>query len=175
MPSNTISMFSQLQYLGCASEFADDIQGIIQVNPLFENFTSDEYAILCQHMACFGTLKNTTILQESTPGDFVVLILTGQVLVVKQFGAHNDVAVASVGPGSFLGEMSLVDGQPRFASCVATAPTDFAVLTREKLNAILLNHAPLGAKLLLLLLQLTTSRLRETTARLLPMVAAELV
>jgi hypothetical protein len=56
------------------------------------------------------------------------------------------------------------------------APTDFAVLTRHKLNAILAEHPPLGAKVLpLLLLQLMTGRLRETTTRMLPAILSQAI
>jgi CRP-like cAMP-binding protein len=64
--------------------------------------------------------------------------------------------------------MSLIDGAQRYASCVATEPTDFAVLTRSALNEIFLDNPRLGNKLLLLLLQLMTRRLRDTSDRLLP-------
>ncbi len=69
--------------------------------------------------------------------------------------------------------MSLIDGLRRFASCVTTMPTDFAVLTRYRLNTILEEHPLLGAKLLLVLLQLMTARLRDATTRMLPTILGE--
>jgi len=101
-------------------------------------------------------------------GDFLIIILTGQVEVIKEADDTQKKLVTRVGPGSFLGEMSLIDGQRRFASCITMQPTDFAVLTRQKLNTILADHPQLGAKLLLVLLQLMTTRLRDATTRMLP-------
>jgi CRP-like cAMP-binding protein len=71
--------------------------------------------------------------------------------------------------------MSLIDGQRRFASCITTQPTDFAVLTRQRLNDILADHPRLATKLLLVLLQLITARLRDSTNRMLPTILGDLI
>jgi CRP-like cAMP-binding protein len=173
MSSYSIPTFPNLEHLGSATGFVVEIQEIVKVLPLFENFSTAEYQLLCEYMECFATPRNALILAEGTVGDFMLLILTGKVNVVKSHGSSESQVVAKVGPGSFLGEMSLIDGQRRFASCVATDPTDFAVLTRQALNEILDAHPRLGAKLLLLLLQLTTGRLREATNRMIPVVEGE--
>ena len=75
--------------------------------------------------------------------------------------------LALIGPGVSFGELSLIDGKPRFATCVATEPTDVAILTRDSIFDILVLQPSLGSKLLLLFLQSTSQRLRETSERLL--------
>jgi CRP/FNR family cyclic AMP-dependent transcriptional regulator len=64
--------------------------------------------------------------------------------------------------GSSLGEMSLIDGERRFANCIATEPTDFAVFTRADLNEMLLRHPRLANKFLIKLMQILVGRLRTT-------------
>ena len=119
-------------------------------------------------MECFGAGTHTTILDEGDSGDFMLIVLTGAIDVVKAYGANDHKIVAHVSPGGVVGEMSLIDGQHRFASCITTQPTDFAILTRSALNEILIDHPRLGNKFLLILLQLMTSRLRDATTRMLP-------
>ena len=75
--------------------------------------------------------------------------------------------MTSVGPGMTLGEMSMIDGEPRFATCVATEPTVFAVLHRDDMAKIILDHPSLGSKVLVKLVSMLSSRLRQTSARLL--------
>jgi CRP/FNR family cyclic AMP-dependent transcriptional regulator len=166
-------LFPGLEHLGSATDFVSEIHEVARVLPLFDNFTLNEYRILCEHMDCYATPSRATILSEGTHGDFLILVLTGRVEVRKSLGPDEHTVLARVGAGAFLGEMSMVDGQHRFASCIATQPTDFAVLTREALTGILKDYPSLGAKLLLLLLQLTTARLRDATTRMLPAVAGE--
>ena len=87
--------------------------------------------------------------------------------VIKQAGDGSTKFIAAVGPGASLGEMSLIDGQARFATCISTEPVDFAVLDRKALNEVLVSQPRLGNKLLLLLLQLMAKRLRDSSASLL--------
>jgi CRP-like cAMP-binding protein len=75
--------------------------------------------------------------------------------------------MTSVGPGMTLGEMSMIDGEPRFATCVATETTVFAVLHRDDMARIILDHSSLGSKVLVKLVSMLSSRLRQTSARLL--------
>jgi CRP/FNR family cyclic AMP-dependent transcriptional regulator len=168
MADSSIPAFPDLEHLGSASGFVEEIHDVVKTLSPFEGFSTPECTALCEYMECFGAPSNATILGEDNPGDFLIIILTGQVDVVKAYGPADKKVVAHVGPGGFVGEMSLVDGQRRFASCVTTEPTDFAVLTRGGLNEILVDHPRLGNKVLLILLQLMTSRLRDATTRMLP-------
>jgi CRP/FNR family cyclic AMP-dependent transcriptional regulator len=72
----------------------------------------------------------------------------------------------TAGPGKTLGEMSLIDGEPRFASCVALEPVTFAVLDRESLSRILTEEPRIGVKLMMELLMLLNQRLRSVSAQL---------
>ena len=62
--------------------------------------------------------------------------------------------------------MSMIDGEPRFATCVAAEPSKLAVLTRESLARIILEQPVLGAKTLMELVLMLSQRLRQTSARL---------
>lgn len=167
--------FDHLVQLGSASEYVDEVYEVVKVLSLFEGFTISEYSKLCEYMTCFGTGIGDIILEEGAEGSLMVIVLTGQVDVLKSDGNGAMKLVARVGPGSFLGEMSLIDGRKRFASCVATQPTDFAVLTRDMLNTIMIEYPRLANKVLLLLLQLMTSRLRDATTRMLPTIVSEAI
>jgi CRP-like cAMP-binding protein len=63
--------------------------------------------------------------------------------------------------------MSMIDGEPRFATCIAAAPTVLAVLDRENLARIIVEQPMLGAKILMELVLMLSQRLRSTSARLL--------
>jgi CRP/FNR family transcriptional regulator, cyclic AMP receptor protein len=92
--------------------------------------------------------------------------------VVKLVPGGDSIRIAKVGPGQTLGEMSLIDGQPRSATCIADEPVDFALLTRAALNEILMVHPRLGNKILLLLSSLLTERLRHAIGVAMPRMVA---
>jgi CRP/FNR family cyclic AMP-dependent transcriptional regulator len=159
-----------LGLLGSASLYEDEIFEIIDHISLFEDLTQNEVTQLCAKMECFCAKRGDVIMKEGDDGDFLVIILTGQVAVIKSGRNGNDKQLAVVGPGASLGEMSLINGRPRLATCIAKEPTDMAVLTRDTLYDTLVLHPSLGNKVLLILLQILSDRLREANEKLLPFI-----
>jgi CRP/FNR family cyclic AMP-dependent transcriptional regulator len=160
-------LYGELEYLGAASGYIDDVYTVLSKGPLFEHFSLKEIEALCQYMHCFAASRDRVLLSEDVEGDYLLIVLTGQVSVRKLNPRGEAVSITTVGPGTSLGEMSLIDGERRFASCVTVEPTDFAVLTRADLNEILLTHPRLANKLLIKLMQILVGRLRDTGNRLL--------
>jgi CRP-like cAMP-binding protein len=75
--------------------------------------------------------------------------------------------MATAGPGMTLGEMSMIDGEPRFATCLAIEPTTIAVLTRDEMARIIIERPAIGSKILINLVTLLSQRLRRTSSKLL--------
>lgn len=159
---------ADFERLGSGRDYAKSIGGVINKIRFFEDLSDDDADIICSQMQCFAAKRGQKILCENDTNDFMVIILTGEVSVVKAEPDDTLKVLAVVNHGTSLGEMSLIDGTPRFASCVANVPTDFAVLTRDGLFNLIVNHPPLGNKILLILLQIVSQRLRETSERLMP-------
>lgn len=160
-------LFPALEYLGSATRYKNEISEIMDRVQLFGDLKIPEVESLCGFMQCFGAPCDVTLITEGSEGNFLLIVLTGKVRVVKHTDGEAR-TIAMAGPGVSLGEMSMIDGEPRFASCITVEPTDFAVLTRQDLNEVLLNMPRLGNKLLLVLLQMMTARLRRTSNSLLP-------
>jgi len=62
--------------------------------------------------------KGTTIFREGELGNRAYILQLGAVEFFKRVDGDS-ILVGSVGPGSILGEMALIDNQPRMASAVA--------------------------------------------------------
>jgi hypothetical protein len=158
-------LYQDLEYLGGASDYAEEVFAAIQQSALYEKFGRDDCGLLCQFMHCFAAPQGASLLEEGVEGDHLILLLSGNVLVSKLLLTGQSVPLALVGAGAVLGEMSLIDGEHRFASCVAREPARFAVLTRADLNEILYAHPRLGNKLLIWILQTTIGRIRDMDMR----------
>ena len=74
----------------------------------------------------------------------------------------NEREVSLVNPGTTLGEMSLMNGPPRFATCITSMPVEFVVLDRGVFNRLLRTNPRLFAKFTVLLRQFMTLRLRDS-------------
>ena len=158
-------LYRDIEYLGGASGFVDTVLEAINREVLFDEFYHYEIEELCQFMHCFSAPAGTVLLQEGEEGDHLILLLAGQVIVRKTDIGGTVHSLAMVGPGSILGEMSLIDGERRFASCVTAEPTRFVVMSKSELNEILALHPRLANKFLTMLLQMMVSRLRDMGTR----------
>ena len=163
---------AHLEALGDAANYASQMNALIQRSPLFENFNLAEIRLLSHFMTAYQAAQGVEVIGEGQSGDFMMLLLDGSIEVFRRDRWNAQRLIAVLQPGQTVGEMSMIDGDNRFASCIATEPTDFAVLTRPGLNEIFIDHPRLGNKLLLLLLQLMTRRLRDASSRLLPYIAS---
>ena len=65
-----------------------------------------------------------------------------------------------------MGEISLIDGLARLASCTATTPLRCAVLTRSALEALSKDHPRTATKLMFAVSLRVAERLRDTTDKL---------
>lgn len=160
------SPFTACADLGDATAFVDRIVEIIEHIRLFEDFERDEIAVLARYMHCYRAETGTEIIREGEPGDFMILVLEGSVEIVKRDPRGLPQRLAVAAPGKTLGEMSLIDGEPRFATCITLAPTDFAVLDRAALIRIVSEEPRVGVKILMELLMLLNQRLRTVSGEL---------
>ena len=158
---------SHLEHLGDATKFSPQIHALIPKCDLLENFSPAEVRLLAHFMDVYQAALGTEIIREGEGGDFMMMLIEGSVEVHKRDRWNTSQLIAVVEAGKTLGEMSMIDGEPRFATCIAAAPTVLAVLDRENLARIIVEQPMLGAKILMELVLMLSQRLRSTSGRLL--------
>lgn len=104
---------------------------------------------------------------EEHETDFMALILDGDVLVDNiVISRDTPYTVTVLGPGSLHGELGLLDGLPRSASCTAETDLCCAMLTRRGLLKLLKDDPKVGAKLMMAIAMRIGDRLRDNTRKL---------
>lgn len=156
-----------LEYLGDATQYAGKIHGMTLYSPLLENFNLPEVRLLSHFMQMYRVAPGIELLHEGDAGDFMMLLIEGRIEVFKQDRWNAPRLIAMLEAGSSIGEMSMIDGEPRFATCIAAEQAQVAVLSREALARIILEQPILGAKVLMELALMLSQRLRQTSTRLL--------
>jgi CRP-like cAMP-binding protein len=155
-----------LRPIGRASEFSEELHVLMAKTPLFSGLDIDETRKLGAFMYVYEAPAGVTVISEGEAGDFMMLLMTGMIDVLRRNRYNYPSRIAVAHAGHALGEMSMFDGEPRFASCVTLEPSRIAVLTRDALMLVLTDEAKLGNKILLKLVQLLSERLRQTSAKL---------
>ena len=158
---------AHLEYLGDATKFAGQIQALIPKCTLLEHFSLGEVSTLAHFMDVYRAEPAMEIIGEGDGGDFMLMLIEGRVEVLKRDRWNTPQLLATVDAGRTLGEMSMIDGEARFATCVAADATLLAVLDRESLARIIVEQPMLGAKILMELVLMLSQRLRATSERLL--------
>jgi small-conductance mechanosensitive channel/CRP-like cAMP-binding protein len=85
---------------------------------LLSPLTEEDRRLLIAKMRRVRFAAGETILRQGAPGDSLYLIHLGEVSVVLT-GGGEEREVATLGPGNFIGEISLLTGEPRAATCRA--------------------------------------------------------
>lgn len=113
--------------------------------------------------------EGSVLVQEGTSSNsnYMLLILSGEAVVENEGLKKKDSLILGVvGTGHIIGEMGLLDGEARSATCTAFSDMEVAVLDRAALAQLIDAELATGCKLLAALLQRTSSRLRATNRKL---------
>ena len=155
-----------MRSLGPAQALAEEMHRLVAHSPLIEELTLAEVTALGEYMEVYEAGPQVTIIGEGEVGDYMIMVISGTIDVMKRDRDGAPSRIAVVQSGHALGEMSMLDGEPRFASCVSVENTRFAVLTRRSLSVVIRDKPGLGAKILVKLVHILSQRLRNTSMKL---------
>ena len=97
------------------------------------------------------------IFRENDLGNEAYLLKTGRVKITKTGADGEQKTIATVGQGGIIGEMALIENQPRAATATALSETTVVVITNQDLQTRLKHTDPV----VLRLLNIFTQRLRK--------------
>ena len=128
----------------------------LQRVPLFSGFNENELRRVAELSRIVEAPVGTVITQIGDAGDSFFVIIDGMVAVRTPVGAGSQLH-----PGDFFGEMSLLDGEPRSATIVAT--TDLRLLIVDRLHFWrMLDETPELVRGILTILSRRVRRLEQT-------------
>ncbi|MFT7522067.1 MAG: CRP-like cAMP-binding protein [Kiritimatiellia bacterium] len=124
--------------------------------------TSEEQASLLNALEMEDFSAGETLIVDGTPTDSLFLVWSGKLNVVihTATGEHE---VAVVGPGSMLGEVSILDPGPSTATVRTEQGCVVLSLGRKKLQELWREHPRVAAKFLATLTRGLASRIRQVT------------
>jgi CRP/FNR family cyclic AMP-dependent transcriptional regulator len=162
-----------LELLGPCERLSQHLD-LLMTSPLLREFTPAEADLLGASMVRVRAQPGQVLIAEGEASDWMMILLAGTVDIGKRkIGAEMDsqepgdvTRLAVVKEGAVIGEMSMLDGEPRYASCWALSEVEAALLTRAAVGRLITAHPALGAKLLVKLTQLLAQRLRNTSSQL---------
>lgn len=127
--------------------------------PLFADLNSDELKAVASLVTVTKVPKKSIVVQEGENGDAMFIILQGGVKISYYAQDGRELVLSMMESGSFFGEMSLIDEQPRSATVMTMEESDLAVIRRADFERLMQQHPSITRKLLAEVVQ----RLRRTS------------
>ena len=129
--------------------------------PLFQELNSTE---LPQMAALFfekSYSKNSTLFVEGMTGEILYVIKKGSVQITKKGNSGQEMVLATLKEGEFLGEMSIIDNRPRTATAKVAEESQLLVMTKKAFVTLLEKYPAIALKVVLVFLRIANERLRK--------------
>lgn len=139
---------------------------LLRTPQAFVTLTPEEAQVVVGYMRLASFAAGSVVFRDGddSTNSYMLLVLEGEVSIDAGYG--DAVPISVVGPGSVIGEMALIDGAPRSASCTAMSSVTAAGLGRRGLEMLLDEHPRIAARLMVGLTQRIAERLRALSQQL---------
>ncbi len=143
--------------MGAKRELADLLEAV----GLFSRCTAGERRTVARHAQTADLPAGTDLVVEGEPGDALFIIIEGTASVHRS----DTTEVIEVGPGSYFGELAILDGGTRSATVRADSNVKVAVLGIRMFRTLLREVPDLAEQLLIGLAgELRKAQAQATTA-----------
>jgi CRP/FNR family cyclic AMP-dependent transcriptional regulator len=154
------------------SEFPDHAAKAVELlsmrSPSFA-LASNEAACIVALMRLVNFPAGTTVFSagDETNTGYMLLVLEGDISVdTGNVGGGAKVDISVLGPGALIGELALIDGSPRSATCTAVSGVTAAGLSAAGLQRLTETHPQVAAKLAIYIARNAGDRLRSLSEQL---------
>lgn len=139
---------------------AAELAGIIAKNSLLASCETDELEDILARARLLPMKKGETLLNQGDDGDSLIILLEGTVRISMATSNGREIVLNYCDAGEVVGEIALLDGEPRTASATAVTPGRYLRIARSAFEATM-ERFP---KWPLRLLRQMAGRLRQTNA-----------
>jgi CRP-like cAMP-binding protein len=143
------------------NDHRDDEQTVrLRAIPLFSTLSARELHTVASLMHERSYLRDEVIFDEGEEGQAIYIVFGGRVLICRQ-GQPEQGRIAELGPGTFFGDLALIENLPRAAQARALEPCQLGVFFRNDFLSLLDTHAVTASKIALELARTMGVRLRD--------------
>lgn len=135
--------------------------GLLKKIDIFHDLNSHEIARIGKLLKERGFKKGEFVVREGDKGDSFFVVKEGTVRISKTDYEENEELIALLGEGEHLGEISLLDRQPRSANVIANEDCALLEMSGEDLENTLSHDSVMAAKIYRGMAKSLCARLRE--------------
>jgi CRP-like cAMP-binding protein len=98
---------------------------------IFRDLSDEVLAELVKHCQEIELGAGETLFQQNHPGDFLYLLVDGQIHIVREYPDGEQVILATEGPYYAIGDLSMLASYPRTGAVVAVSDCSMIAIERE--------------------------------------------
>ena len=144
----------------------DELANSLELTNWAKDFSWHQICTISKHMEAYTATKGTIIFDEGSEDSTMAIVIKGKINIIKKESGSKVNIIATISPSQSFGEMSLIDGEARSAQAIAATDVNMLFLSRDKLFSLLEESPKLAFKLLLIISQMLSQRLRRTSGNL---------
>jgi CRP/FNR family cyclic AMP-dependent transcriptional regulator len=148
------------------SALIEEISSMLADSDLFNHLPAIELNAAARYFGINKIAEDETIFEEGDIGNFMCIVHSGNIAVIKANQDGQPVEMATLGPGRAFGEMAVLDGEFRSATCLATEDSILLTLSKEALDELLDEHPCIGSRIVRAIAVSLSRRLRMAVGQL---------
>lgn len=141
----------------------NDLSEFLTEVAIFSDLSRDQRNILSSRLTFQEVPAGQVLFTQGDPGDALYIVRSGSIEIAVQTGGHEEVSVATLDPGDFLGEMSIFDLAPRSATCRARESATVLRLNEEDFSELISAEPTAAISIMYRMLAITAERLENTS------------
>lgn len=148
------------------SSLVDEIRELLLNSTLLNNFPPAEILSAARYFSINHVEKDDVIFNEGDMGTFMCLITDGTVSVQKSNQDGESIELARLQKDRTIGEMAVLDGERRSATCFAATNCTLLILSKDSLEKMILETPRIAAKVIRAIAISLSRRLRMADGKL---------
>jgi tetratricopeptide (TPR) repeat protein len=149
---------------GQAAAAQPDAYTFLKDIPIFAELRGEDMRDLYRACEEVNYGSGETIVEQGVPGRGLSVIVQGDVQV-RRVDVTGDTVLARLQPGSYFGELSLLDSSPTSARVVAVGPVFCLFISAERFEQFIMSHDEAARRIYRLFARTLAERLRTANLR----------
>lgn len=122
------------------------VEQLLDALPLFADLTDREREVLCAAFVVRVVEEGEVLCREGDPGASFFVVAKGVVGVYKDLPGDKREMLAEIGPNNLIGQVALIDGKPRSATCLARERAIALECSRDDFDRLFQTGSPFAFK-----------------------------
>jgi CRP-like cAMP-binding protein len=148
------------------SALLEEISSMLIDCDLFNHLPPAELRAAAHYFGVSKIAKTEVIFSEGDVGTFMCIVHSGSVSVIKANQNEELVEMVTLGHGRAFGEMAVLDGERRSATCSAAQDSILLTLSKEAMDKMLEEHPRIAARVIRAIAVSLSRRLRMAVGQL---------